>query len=81
MAETAIQSPGIASGSPERGLKNKTLGFFNDVAREMRKVSWPTRDELKDATIITLVVVIVLAAFVFGVDKIFEVILKFIYHF
>jgi preprotein translocase subunit SecE len=81
MAETAIQSTTIASGASERGLKNKTVGFFNDVAREMRKVSWPKRDELQDATVITLVVCLVMAAFVFGVDKIFETILKFVYHF
>jgi preprotein translocase subunit SecE len=79
MAETAIQSPAIAGD--KKGIKDKTIGFFNDVAREMRKVSWPKREELQDATVITLVVCLVLAAFVFGVDKIFETILRFIYRF
>lgn len=76
MAETAVQSPAVGE---KKGLKDKAFGFFFDVAREMRKVSWPKRDELQDATLITLVVVVVLAAFVFGVDKIFETILRFIY--
>jgi preprotein translocase subunit SecE len=77
MAETAIQSPEIGK---KKNVIDKSLGFFNDVAREMRKVSWPNRDELQDATIIVLVVCVVLSIFVFGVDKIFETVLRFIYH-
>jgi len=63
----------------KKGIIGKATGFFNDVAKEMRKVSWPKREELQDATGITLVLCLVLAAFVFGVDKIFENILKLIY--
>jgi preprotein translocase subunit SecE len=66
MAETtAVQ--------PSDGLKQKSFSFFTDVAREMRKVSWPKREALQDATIITLVLCVILAVFTFAADKIFEV--------
>ena len=78
MAETAIQAPAVVG--EKKNFIDKSLGFFTDVAREMRKVSWPKRDELQDATLITLVVCAVLSMFIFGVDKIFETILRFIYH-
>lgn len=74
-----MQAPVIAGASEKKNLKDKTVGFFNDVAREMRKVSWPNRVELQDATVIVLVACLVLSIFIFGIDKIFETILRFIY--
>ncbi len=59
--------------------KKKAFSFFTDVSREMRKVSWPNRTELQDATVITLVLCLILAAFVFGVDKIFEMMIRGIF--
>ena len=46
----------------------------------MRKVSWPKRAELQDATVvITLVLCPVMALFTFGVDNIFETIIRAIF--
>jgi len=78
MAETTVapqQNPAIAGG-----VKAKSFSFFADVAREMRKVSWPKREELQDATVITLVLCIILSIFTFGVDKIFEVAIRGLFH-
>jgi preprotein translocase subunit SecE len=68
-----------AQPGEKRGLATKSFTFFNDVAREMRKVSWPKRAELQDATVITLVLCVVMAVFTFGVDKIFETIIRGIF--
>ena len=27
-------------------MKEKIIGFFEDVVKEMKKVTWPTKDEL-----------------------------------
>ena len=76
MAEsTAVIQPG-----EKQGLKTKSFTFFSDVAREMRKVSWPKREELQDATVITLVVCVILSIFTFGVDKLFETIVRGIFN-
>jgi preprotein translocase subunit SecE len=49
-------------------MKEKILAFFTDVSKEMKKVTWPSPEELKESTLIVLVVCGVIAAFVFGVD-------------
>jgi preprotein translocase subunit SecE len=75
MAETTA----VAQSAGKEGLPKKSFTFFTDVAREMRKVSWPKREELQDATVITLVLCVLLAAFTFGVDKIFETVIRSIF--
>jgi len=42
--------------------------YYRDVVGEMRKVSWPTRDEVKDMTVVVLTVSGILALFTFSVD-------------
>jgi preprotein translocase subunit SecE len=75
MAETSV----LSQNGEKQGLRKKSFTFFTDVAREMRKVSWPKRAELQDATVITLVLCVVMALFTFGVDKIFETIIRGIF--
>jgi preprotein translocase subunit SecE len=76
MADTLVST----QVAPERkSLKDKTVGFFLDVNKEMKKVTWPKREELIDATIVTLALCIAFSIFVFGVDKVFEVVLRLVY--
>ncbi len=42
--------------------------YYRDVVGEMRKVSWPTQEELKDMTVVVLTVSGILALFTFAVD-------------
>jgi preprotein translocase subunit SecE len=49
-------------------MKEKIIGFFTDVVKEMNKVTWPKKDDLRDSTVIVLVVCLVLAGFVYLVD-------------
>jgi preprotein translocase subunit SecE len=49
-------------------MKEKIIGFFNDVVKEMKKVTWPTKAELKESTTIVIVVCLILAAFTYVVD-------------
>jgi preprotein translocase subunit SecE len=60
-------------------MKEKILGFFIDVYKEMSKVTWPKRDELQDSTILVLVVCLIIAAFVYLVDTIVSQALKGIF--
>jgi len=57
----------------------KIINFFQDVRQEMSKVSWPTRDELKGTTMIVIILTVILSLFIFGVDKILQVILDVIF--
>ena len=42
--------------------------YYRDVISEMRKVIWPSKDEIKDLTIVVLTVSGILATFTFLVD-------------
>ncbi len=48
----------------------KSKKFVNDVVIEMKKVSWPTRDELKGSTLVVIWTVFILAIFIGIVDRI-----------
>ena len=50
-------------------MKEKIIDFFNGVVKEMKKVTWPTKDELKESTSIVIVVCLILAAFTFLIYK------------
>jgi len=44
--------------------------FVKDVRVEATKVSWPTRNELRDSTIVVIVTVVIIAVFVGLVDQV-----------
>jgi preprotein translocase subunit SecE len=49
-------------------MKEKIIAFFTDVVKEMNKVTWPKKDDLRDSTVIVLIVCLSIAAFVYVVD-------------
>jgi preprotein translocase subunit SecE len=59
----------------ERGHSGQQSGparmiqFLRDVRAEMRRVSWPTLNEVKNTTIITLVAVVFFSIYLFLVDQ------------
>jgi preprotein translocase subunit SecE len=65
----------MAEEQDRQSLASKPLGwiaalrqFWREVALEMKKVSWPTRTEVINTTIITIVVVFFFAAFLWLAD-------------
>ena len=44
--------------------------YFQDVVSEMKKVTWPTRNEVVSATVLVVVFSIIMALVVFGIDEI-----------
>lgn len=49
-------------------MSNKFTQFFKDSYAELRKVMWPSRDEVKASTRVVIVSVIVIAAILGAVD-------------
>ncbi|MBI1932687.1 MAG: preprotein translocase subunit SecE [Ignavibacteriales bacterium] len=49
-------------------MKEKIIEFFNGVVKEMKKVTWPTQQELKESTTIVIVVCLIIALFTYIVD-------------
>ncbi len=60
-------------------MKEKIINFFNDVAKEMKKVTWPSKEELKESTAIVIVVCLILAVFTYIIDMSLTWILKGIF--
>ena len=55
--------------------KRKRTGvrqFLREVRQEMKRVNWPTRQELVAYTVVVLVSVTVLTSLVFGLDYVFS---------
>ena len=50
-------------------MKEKIIGFFNDVVKEMKKVTWPSKAELKESTAVVIVVCLIIALFTYLIDK------------
>ena len=53
-------------------MKQKVVTYLKETQAELRQVTWPTKTELIGSTIVTIVVTIVLAVFIYAVDKILE---------
>jgi preprotein translocase subunit SecE len=52
-------------------MKQKIIDFLNGVTKEMKKVTWPTMDELKESTAVVLVSTMIVGIFIALVDIVF----------
>ena len=50
--------------------------FAEEVQAEMRRVTWPDWEQLRNATAVILVFVLILAAIIGGMDGIFSFIIR-----
>lgn len=64
-AETTSEKPEVKTG-PLQSISD----YVRDVRVEMSKVTWPTRDELRESTIVVLVMVLIMTVFIGIVDRI-----------
>lgn len=67
----------------QQSLVTKPLGwvesvrqFWREVAREMRQVSWPTRTEVVNTTIVVVIAVFFFAFYLFGADLAFTYLIQ-----
>ena len=48
----------------------KPANFLIDTEIEMKKVTWPTPREVASATVVVIIVLLLMGAFLFGVDRV-----------
>ena len=65
--QAAAATTTARAGAPGR-TKVGARQFLREVRQELKKVDWPTRQELGTYTVVVLVTVVVLGAFVFVLD-------------
>jgi preprotein translocase subunit SecE len=73
----ARKRPAPQAPRPEREPRTNPAQFVREVRGELRKVAWPTRSEVVNYSIIVLVAVVILTAYISLLDFGFgEAILK-----
>jgi preprotein translocase subunit SecE len=62
-----MQSKGAASGE-RKSFFNRVRDYLHEVRQELRKVTWPTRDQMIAFTTVTVITSAVLTGVIFGFD-------------
>jgi preprotein translocase subunit SecE len=57
----------------------KISAFWDDMKKEMAKVSWPTRPELQESTMVVVVYTIVISVVIFSIDQVYSFITDVLY--
>jgi preprotein translocase subunit SecE len=59
-------------------MLNKIRDYIKNVYYEMRKVTWPTRSEVTNSTIVVVVISLIVAVIIFALDTVFTTVLGLI---
>jgi len=57
---------------------NKVVKYLGDVRQELSKVMWPTRAELRESSVIVILLSLILAVFTYSIDFILTQLLRLI---
>ena len=66
--------------SPGAGFVGRLTQFLRDVRIEMKRVSWPSANEVRNTTVITLIAVVFFAVYLFLVDRVWSFLLTQLNH-
>ena len=58
-----------------QGFFARLVQFYHDVQDEMRKVTWPDRNQLKDTTIKIIIFVLFIGAIIGAIDLFLQIVL------
>ncbi len=59
-------------------MKEKIIRYFKETVVEMKKVTWPSKQELIGSTIVTVFVTVVVSVFIFAVDQGLSTLISFV---
>ncbi len=65
-ARPVVNRPGGVQTAPK-----PTGAFFSEMGVELRKVVWPTWDEVRNGTIVTVLLLLAFGTYIFGLDSLF----------
>ena len=67
-----------ANKKKEEDMKTTPAQFVRQVKQEIAKITWPTRSESMQGTIVVLAMCVALAFFLFLIDFIFAAAIRFV---
>jgi preprotein translocase subunit SecE len=77
---SATKGGGARKGQQKReGFLAGPRRFARDVQGELKRVSWPDRDQLRQSTAVVLIIVLVLTAYVYAWDLVFQSLARLIF--
>ncbi len=62
-----------------RSLTARGREFFKEVQVEFSKISWPSRNELRDSTVVVIFTVVIIAAFIGAVDQLLNLLVNLLF--
>jgi preprotein translocase subunit SecE len=71
--------PAIFRNETDSAMLERFKNYLAETRVEMKKVTWPTKNELKDATRVVVVTSILLTVFIGVVDQILSGIIKLVF--
>jgi preprotein translocase subunit SecE len=63
----------------KQGFAARSRRFVRDVQGELRRVSWPDRDQLRQSTAVVLIIVLTLLAYVYAWDTVFQALARLVF--
>lgn len=74
------KAPGGSSDAKKRAMSQMSAqDFVRGVWLELKRVTWPTREEWISATVLTVVLVVAIGLFTWGCDWVFAQIFNWIH--
>lgn len=61
-------------------MANKVVSFLEETKAELKKVTWPTRQEIIGSTAVVLFSTAVLAVFIGFFDYVFAIVMRILIH-
>ena len=69
----SVPQPAAAGGAPIAPVEHESRqrgGFIRESVAEIRKVDWPNRAQTIQGTVVVIVAVIIVGAYLWGVDQV-----------
>ena len=60
-------------------MKERIVTFFSETKTELKKVTWPSRDELKQSTRVVIIATFLVTIFIGVVDQVLSRIIKLVF--
>lgn len=57
----------------------RLVRFINEVRNELKRVSWPSREEIRGSTTVVIIIVLILAVFIGLVDRALTYLVSFVF--
>ena len=80
-AERNTMAKQITADQSRPGILSRIQEFFDDVVSELKKVTWPSREDLVASTKVTLYLLLIMAGIIFVYDRVFGLVIMTILSF